>query len=189
MLCVCAGEKEHGQAWIRESTLKLSGSWAVGCCRLPKGKVSSGAPWEQHGTCGWQRHGAEDGAGLSWSARGSPSIYTNIYIYIQTHIKRNSCFSALTCITSITASYGLRQKTQPILSHIFAFDFSGWQVRPWGCPVHSTVRSPTFPSVHLKGGHWCVSIMQPLPARYQDRSIKGNTTARFREFQNWGQTQ
>lgn len=120
---------------------------------------------------------------------GAAQVYIQIYIYIQTHIKRNSCFSALTCITSITASYGLRQKTQPILSHIFAFDFSGWQVRPWGCPVHSTVRSPTFPSVHLKGGHWCVSIMQPLPARYQDRSIKGNTTARFREFQNWGQTQ
>lgn len=53
----------------------------------PKGKVSSGAPWEQHGTCGWQRHGAEDGAGLSWFVRDGLSIYTNTYIRTNTYKK------------------------------------------------------------------------------------------------------
>lgn len=34
-VCLCS-EKGHGQAWIRESPWKLSGSWAVGCCGQPQ---------------------------------------------------------------------------------------------------------------------------------------------------------
>lgn len=78
---------------------------------------------------------------------------------------------------------GYSKKTRAVLLHISALGLGGCWIRPWGCPAHSSVHSPTFLSVPLKGGHWCVSIMQPLPARCWDRSIKGNTTARFRGFQ------
>ena len=146
--CVCVEVRKdmdrHGSGRAHQNLVDL-GLW--GAADNPKGKVPSGAPWEQHGTCGWQRHRAEDAVGLSWSARGSPSIHTQI------HIKRNSCFTALTSRTSRTASFGLCQKTRPVLSHVFVCDFSGCRIRPWGCLVHSTVHSPRFPSVHFKGRH------------------------------------
>lgn len=119
--------------------------------------------------------------GLSWSAWVA-QVLIRIYIH-KIHTKRNRCFTTHTCITPLIASCGLCQKTRPILLHVSAFDLGGCRIRPWGCPVHSSVHPPTFLSVHLKGGHWCVSIMQPLPAQYWDRSIKGNITARFRGFQ------
>lgn len=184
-VCVCRWERTWTGMDQREH---IETQWILGCGMLqttPKARCLQEVLGSNMGLVAGQ------GIALSSSARGSPSIHTDryIYIYTQIHIKKNNCFTALTCITSITASYALCQKTHPILSHIFARDFSECQIRPWGCPVHSTVHAPTFPSVHLKGGHWCVSIMQPLPAWYRDRSIKGNTTARFRGFQNWGQTQ
>lgn len=99
------------------------------------------------------------------------------------HPKRNRCFTTHTYITPLIASCGLCQKTRAVLLHVSAFDLGACWIRPWGCPALSSVHSATFPSVPLKGGHWCVSIMQPLPARCWDRSIKGNTTARSRGFQ------
>lgn len=98
-------------------------------------------------------------------------------------MRRNRCFTTHTYITPLMGSCGLCQKPRPVLLHISALDLGGCQTRPWGCPVHSSVCSPTLLSACLKGEHWCVSIMQPLPARCWDRSIKGNTTARFTRFQ------
>lgn len=109
MLCVCVQVRKdmerHGSGRAHWNLVDLR-LWDAADCI--KGKVSSGAPQEQHGTCGWQRHGAEDGVGLSWSARASPSIYRNIYTQI--HIKSKSCFTPLTHTTSVTASYPLCQK-------------------------------------------------------------------------------
>lgn len=169
-------EKGHGQAWSRENTSKLGGLRLWDAADCTKGKVSSGAT----SRIAWDLCLAE--AQGSASLPGVVPVHTWIYIH-KMHTKINRCFTTHTYITPLIASCGLCQKTQPILLRVSAFDSGGCWIRPWGCPVHSSVHSPTFLSVCLKRGHWCVSIMLPLPARYWDRSIKGNTTARFRGFQ------
>lgn len=72
MLCVCASEKGHGQAWIRENTLKLSGSQAVGCCRLCQRQEDRMSSLE----AAWDLWLAER---WGWSGAEPKYIYENTY--------------------------------------------------------------------------------------------------------------
>lgn len=175
MLCVYKWEG-MGRGTKQGEQIKTLLSQAVGCCRLHQmqgvSRSTSRTVWD---LCLAEAQG-------SAALPGVAQVHIRIYIH-KMHTKRNRCFTTHIYITPLIASCGLCQKTQPVLLHVSAFDLGGFWIRPWGCPVHSSVPSPTFLSVCLKGGHWCVSIMQPLPAQRWDRSIKGNTTARFRGFQ------